>query len=175
MVKHDLRFLMFWVLAVLLIMVIMRMHIIGYAWDRAAQDIEQKRNEYKVEVSSEELEDFIRLYPKFKDLNLDSDDLSVKVEENFSLNHLLASVWLFYRRWDFGRFYYVKDRILSVMQALEVQRYSQAVINVLSDQKDEVSREMIKLQEKHLEAEKVDPKEAALIQSKESELKELLK
>ena len=175
MVKHDLRFVMFWVLAILLIIFIMHIRVVDYAWNRAARAIEQKRVEYKVEISSEELDDFIKLYPKLKNFNIGNDDRSINIEEGFSLKKMMTSVWLFYAKWDSQRFYYVKDRILSVMQTLETQHYSQAVINVLSAKKDKASQEMIKLQQERLNAEKIDPKEADLIRSKENELKELLK
>ena len=176
MVRRDLRFLMLWVLALLLIMVVLRHHVVEYAWRRSEIAVAQKRLDYQVEISEAELIDFIRLWPKYKKLNLgETDDVSVKIENDYSWKNFLSSIWFLYHKWDPERFYYVRERVLYVLQTLDSQRYSQAVIQALVHQKDKTAREMVKLQRQHLKAEQLGAEETALISKYKEDLKELLK
>lgn len=63
----------------LLLFSVFKCQISESVWERSNAEILAKKQNYKAEISKEELDDFIRLWPQFKELGL-ADDLIVSYE-----------------------------------------------------------------------------------------------
>ena len=174
MVKNQLRDLMLWVIAAVLVIELSKCHVAEIAWERHTAAIEMKKTQARTELSTAEIEDFIRLWPQFNELNLNKEAYSSYSVEKEELD-LPSKIWFVYHQWDDARFSYVYRRLKDLMKAIGEKHHAEAVIKQLKGRTDEISVEMIKAQQRRLKELNLDAEEAARVEAKEDELKKLFK
>ena len=136
----------------------------------------QKRASYGVEITPAEVSSFMRLWPEFKKLGLDKD---------FNIWYLTAlpseaadwkrKLWFRYHHWDANRFFYVQQRIGYLLQAIEIRRDAQNILDDLADRKDALSEQLKELQRMRIKAATMSFSELMSVSSRENQLRELLK
>lgn len=96
-----------WVgVCLLLLFSVFKCQISESVWERSNAEILAKKQNYKAEISKEELDDFIRLWPQFKELGL-ADDLIVSYEVDRPSKFIdwKSKIWFVYHKWDADRFF----------------------------------------------------------------------
>ncbi len=174
MVRDDLRHLMLWVIAIVLIIQLSKCHITEISWTRHMDVISQKKQQERPELNEAEIRDFIKLWPQFNQLHLNKEVYSSYSVEKEELDWP-SKLWFVYHQWDVERFSYVYKRLNDLLKAVEIQRHSQAIINQLSKRADDISREMIKTHQRRIDELHLDAAETQLIEDNEAELKKLFK
>ena len=176
MVKQGLRETMLFILGVVAIISVCRCELGEYPMVRYERIIAQKRLQYTTEISEEEVKGFARLWPEYKSLGLDKDFnvsyLAVLPEEAMDWKRKL---WFIYHHWDANRFFYVQQRIGYLLQAIEIRRNAQAVLDVLENRHSPLDEQMKELQKKRINAAEISFSELLIVSSREQELRELLK
>lgn len=173
-VGQNLNKLMYLVLCGVLIVGVLKCQISESGWDRSVKEISLKQQHYRVEITAAELDSFIKLWPQFKKLGF-ADDLivSYQIERPSKFVDWKTKIWFVYHKWDADRFFYVQQRIASLLHTIGVRRNAKALIKLLENREDEVSKSMIDLQKKRYDAEQIDLNELNLVLAKETVLKEL--
>jgi hypothetical protein len=125
-------------------------------------------------ISEEELNDFIKIWPEFKELNLmKTENVSYNTVSQEDLLDWKAGIWFLYHRWDAERFFYVRQRVLSALQAIEVRNTAYSFITMLQNKKDGLSAKMIELQKQRIGADEFEDDEIGLIQKNEKILRSI--
>ncbi len=174
MVSHDLRRLTIWVVAVVLVMGVCQCDLVKIKGWHDYNVIMQKKEHYVPQVSQAEIDGFIKLWPQFNELKLENvggRSLSVEPEEM----SWKTKVWFLYHQWDAERFFYVRQRLLDLLQSIAVKRHVAAVVADLSTRDDELSQEMVAEHKRLLAAETLDEEEMQRVAAKEAILKKLFK
>ena len=176
MVKQGLKETMLFVLGIVAIISVCRCQLGEYPLARYERIIAQKRMAYTPEITVEEVNGFARLWPEFKRLGLDKDFnvsyMAVLPEEAMDWKRKL---WFLYHHWDANRFFYVQQRIGYLLQALEIRRNAQAILDVLADRNSPLDEQMKDLQRMRMNAVDISFSELLIVSSREKELLELLK
>ena len=176
MVSSKLCRVMCLLLAVLLIIGICHCQISYSPSKRFEEIMSWKRAAYSADIKAAELHEFIKLMAEYKKLGFDKDidvsSLDVMPEEALNWYQRL---WFRHHYWDANRFFYVQQRVIYILQALDIHRDAQATLDLLQDREDELSSQMCDLQKKRIKATDIPAKEMLLISTKEQELRELLK
>ena len=176
MVKEELRRKMFLVLGLVLIFAVCRCQVSYNPFERYNNIMAHKRAAYSTNLKAAEVNDFLRLWPKYKELGFDKE-LAVPyltVLPDAALNWK-QRLWFHYNYWDANRFFYVQQRLTYLLQVLETRRDAKTTIELCSDMEDEIAMDMIELQKRRLDAGDIASSELLLVSSKEKELRELLK
>lgn len=179
MVKQSRSRTMFLLIGLVLIFAILRCQIWENPADRHNRIMAQKRAQYTVDIHAGELGEFVKLFPEYKKLGFDKD-FNVPYLETLPSGALdwKKRIWFVYHHWDANRFYYVQQRLIYLLQALEIRRDAQGIIDLLTsseEEPDEVAQQMIELQKQRIKAADMSFSELILISAREKELKELLK
>ena len=174
MVRDDLRHLMLWVIACVLVIQLSQCHITESSWKRHTDVIAQKKQQERPELNAAEIREFIKLWPQFNQLHLNKEAYTSYSVEKQELDWL-SKIWFVYHQWDADRFSYVYKRLNDLLKAVEVRRHSQAIIKQLSSRADDISREMVKTHKRRIDELQLDDAEAQLIEDNETELKKLFK
>ncbi len=170
----NLRRIMFVVLGILSIILILKCQITETTWQRSNKEIELKKQGYKTELSQEEINAFIRVWPEFKKLGF-ADDLivSYKIDSPSKFIDWKTQIWFVYHKWDADRFFYVQQRLVSLLHSLGVKRNAHALIAHLEKRNDDLSKDMILLQKRRIEAEEGTSKELEMVAEKETVLRKM--
>ncbi|MBR1825198.1 MAG: hypothetical protein IJ770_01255 [Alphaproteobacteria bacterium] len=178
MVKQGLGRTMFLLIGLVLIFAILRCQIWENPADRLNRIMAQKRAQYTIDIHAKELDEFLKLLPEYKKFGFDKDFYVpyLDVLPSGALDWK-KRIWFLYHHWDANRFYYVQQRLIYLLQALEIRRDAQAIIDlVLSKEEiDDVAEQMIELQKQRIKAAEMSFSELILISAREKELKKLLK
>lgn len=178
MVKQSRSRTMFLLIGLVLILAVLRCQIWENPADRHNRIMAQKRAQYTVDIHAKELDEFVKLLPEYKKFGFDKD-FYVPYLETLPSGALdwKRRIWFVYHHWDANRFYYVQQRLIYLLQALEIRRNAQAVIDLIMSQEkvDEVGEQMIELQKQRIKAADMSFSELIMISAREKELKELLK
>ena len=176
MVKQGLKETMLFVIGIVAIVSVCRCQLGEYPMARYERIIAQKRMHYTTEITKEEIDGFARLWPEFQKLGLDKDFnvsyMAVLPEEAMDWKRKL---WFLYHHWDANRFFYVQQRIGYLLQAIEIRRNAQAILDVLADRHSDLDEQMKELQRKRISAAEISFSELLIVSSREQELRELLK
>ncbi|MBR1903921.1 MAG: hypothetical protein IJ824_01935 [Alphaproteobacteria bacterium] len=174
MVRDDLRNLMLWVVAVVLILEHSKCHITEIAWERHEAAIAEKQKRARNELNADEIKDFMRLWPQFNKLHLNKEAYSSFSVEKEELDWP-SRIWFVYHQWDAERFSYVYKRLNELLKAMDVQRHSEAIIKQLGARTDDISREMVKTHQKRIQELDLNDAEVKRVEEHETELKKLFK
>ena len=171
---------MFFVLGVLAISTVLKYNLVETVWHKSKREIAQKRRDYKQDITQEEVEDFIRLWPEFYQIGMDKDfSISSQIEHPEDMIKWQSRIWFVYRHTDPARFFYVQQRVDYLLNAVEIRRNALAVIEKLSMQtqgeKKAITQEMIEFQKMRYEAEKISQEEQKLMDMYEKKLRDMLK
>ena len=175
MVKRSLCDYMLLALGIAAISVVIKCNIFETTYSKNKKEIAQKQQNYSTEISVAELTDFIRLYPDFS--NIFADSLQFVSMNAGSLPNQLglkAKLWAVYHGCDINRFSYVEQRVYSLLNTLQMKNYAKGVIEQLSANKDDVSRQMIEKQTQILDDKTYGKKELDLIAEYEEKLKAVM-
>lgn len=176
MVKVNLRRTAYFLLCLLLIIFVCRLELVHTAWEKAGEALSAKRTWYSSELSAKEIQSFMRLWPEFNELKLSGDkNISYLAELPSQSVNWKAKVWFTYNQWDIDRFFYVQQRLIYLLQAVEIRRNALGIIAQLEGREDELAQQMIQLQEDRIRGQEMAFKELLIVSAKEKELKELFK
>lgn len=176
MVKNNLWRIVCLVWAFIGIILVLKCQVSETAWQRSADQLAQKRNFYAASLNAQEVEDFIRTWPKFRMFKFSqSANFSYETENPADAIDWKARMWLTYNHWDVERFFYVQQRILSVLNAIEVKKSAQAVISELNGRQDDAAQKMMELQKMRIDAEQLDETEYLIIAAQENVLRQMFK
>ena len=176
MVKESLKRKMFFVLGMVLIFTVCRCQISYDPFERYDTIMKNKRANYSTSLKTAEVNDFLRLWPKYKELGFDKELYVpyLTVLPDSALNWK-QRMWFHYNYWDANRFFYVQQRLNYLLQVLKMRRDAEATINLCSDMEDEVAEQMIELQRRRLDSADISSSELLLVSAKEKELSKLFK
>lgn len=174
MVMQNMKRIVAFVCAILIIIVVTKCQTTETSWHRADSAISAKRDKYTKDISPEELRGFIKYWPEFYKLGLQKDvDFS---SQNLSKNLTWkAKIWFVYHHWESQRFFYVRQRIIKLLEEIKVRREAQNIITHLQKNNETVASQMIELQKKRIMAQDITPNELIMLSSKERELREMFK
>lgn len=161
-------------LCVCLFLLVLQCHVTELIWDRSRAEILTKQQSYTVAVTAEELEDFIKIWPQYKELGF-ADDLIVSYKINRPSKFLdwKSKVWFVYHRWDADRFFYVQQRIAALLYTLSVRRNAESLITMLKNRPEPVAKQMLEIQRQRSLSGQNELSELKLVEGKETILKKL--
>ena len=176
MVEHSLKKTLFLLIGVIAIIAVCRCHLGESPLAQYDRIMDKKRANYGVEITPAEVSSFMRLWPEFKKLGLDKD---------FNVWYLTAlpedaadwkrKLWFRYHHWDANRFFYVQQRIGYLLQAIEIRRDAQNILDSLANRKDPLSEQLKDLQRLRIKVATMSFSELLSVSSRENQLRELLK
>ena len=176
MVGHDLKQTMLFVIGIVAIIFVCRFQLGENPSKQYERIMNQKRAAYGVEITPAEINSFARLWPEYKKLGLDKDfNVSYMVKLPEDAIDWKRRLWFRYHHWDANRFFYVQQRIGYLLQAIDIRRDAQNILDELSDQKDDLSMQLKKLQKMRIKAATMSFSELLIVSSRENQLRELLK
>lgn len=176
MVNRNLKHALLFICGVAAIVAVARCQMVETTWDRAGDIMTAKRSRYTPEISVEELKEFINDWPEFNKLKLfDGVDLT-NVETKISdILTWKMRIWFAYRHWDAERFFYVRERLVSLLEEIRVRREASNIIKQLKDRKDDLSEQMIDLQKRRIKSQKISHNELLMLTAHEKELREMFR
>lgn len=176
MVKESLKRKMFFILGLVMIFAVCRCQISYDPFERYDSIMKNKRANYSTSLKTAEVNDFLRLWPKYKELGFDKELYVpyLTVLPDSALNWK-QRMWFHYNYWDANRFFYVQQRLNYLLQVLKMRRDAKATIDLCADMEDEVAEQMIELQRRRLDSADITSSELLLVSAKEKELTELFK
>ncbi|MBP1532107.1 MAG: hypothetical protein ILA52_01240 [Alphaproteobacteria bacterium] len=176
MVKINLKRIMFLMLGLLLISLVLKCSVFHSYWDIAADKIMAKRMQYNVSVTADELEEFAKLWPQYKEFTETQNNFISSYSPELPSRAISwrERVWFRYHSCDIDRFFYVQQRIDYLLHALDIRRDAQAILDELPNSNDEVTMQMIDLQKRRIAAADMSFSELILVTANEEKLRELL-
>lgn len=176
MVSYSLKRTLFLVIGIFCIVMVTKCQVAEITWHRAGEIMEQKRGKYTPGISVSELDGFIRLWPEFNELGMlrDVEILNLEMKPSDVLTWKMR-IWFAYRHWDAERFFYVRERILLCMREIQERQVAKDIIEYLKERDDDLAKQMIRLHENRIKAQKITDQELLLISSREGILKQLFK
>ena len=169
---------LFWLMiCIFLIIQVSKCQVTETIWNRANLEIIAKQQNYKAEITASELDDFIRLWPQYKQLKLNNGLIvSYHVKKTSDLLDWKSKIWFVYHRWDADRFFYVQQRIAALLYTLSTRRDAEALLRQLRGRKkSSIVKQMIEVQELRRKSGDGYQSELDLIAARENVLKKLFK
>ena len=177
MVGDKLSKTMFLVLGWVAIAGVLKLNVVETSWHRYHKAVEAKRPYYQDVVTETEVRGIIKYWPRFvqqpfaKDLMVSSHADSIQKSMSWH-----AKYWFIRICWDANRFFYVQQRVVSLLQYLQVRRTALAVIKQIEARRNDVtSVEMIQMQQKRMAQETFGKAEIAIVEKYEEPLKKIFK
>lgn len=162
------------IVCVLVLMVAFNIKVVSLSWEQAEKVLKYKRTQYTQELNDYELDEFIRIYPKYK-----QDEIFQRVDTDVLMQNPEAADWVtkrwfIYQAWDIGRFFYVMKRIQKALDIIEIRRAAAGVIAQVEDREDELSQKLLEEQKKRYEStDGLTDKELKLVEDKATVLRKL--
>ncbi len=176
MVGRGLKQTMLFVLGIVAIIFVCRSQLGEYPSEQYERVMARKRAAYELEITPAEISAFVRLWPEFKQLGLDKDfNVSYMVLLPSEAADWKRKLWFRYHQWDADRFFYVQQRIGYLLQAIEIRRDAQNILDSLSGRYDELSEQLCELQRLRIKSATMSFAEMLAVSSREEQLRELLK
>ena len=176
MVKSNIKPTLYFVAGILAIISVAKCQMVETTWHRAGDIMEEKRSRYTPEITVEELNWFIKTWPEFNELHMLDGIDRVSLENNIADEMTLKMrVWFVYRYWDAERFFYVRSRLVELLNEIKERRDAQSVISQLRGRKDDLSLQMINLQNKRINQQKISNNELLMLKAHEEELRQMFK
>lgn len=157
------------ILAILIVMTAFRCEISQTSYDRAKKVIQYKQSLYNNTISAHELSEFIEIWPKYKEFSKEYDIYVpfMQVKPSDSIN-IKLKLWFTYHNWDVDRFFYVYQRLYSILQIIKIKRDAAELVKQLENRDDELSLNMLELQQRRMSDNGgFSPAEIVLVSSKE--------
>ncbi len=133
------------------------------------------------EISSAEIDAFLKLWVEYiqKGYNKEVSDqislLSGKIEDKMPLK---IKLWFNKNCWTISRFYYVEERLKSIIQAIYLKRHTASILNILNSYITEENKDqyqhMIDMQHEIANIENVSEGELAIVEMREAEIVNIL-
>ena len=140
---HDLAKILWRIVCVLIIMFAFNIKIVDLSWNQSDKILEYKRKNYTKELGEYELNEFIKLYPKFKQEVINENVGADKMAENPDAAGWMIKRWFSYHAWDIGRFFYVQKRAKEAMETIKKRKESRGVVTQLEKRiKKNIEEEM---------------------------------
>ena len=157
-----------------LIVFVLKCQVSEPGWERSNIEISLKQQNYTAEITAEELDEFIKLWPQFKELGF-ADDLivSYRIDRPSKFIDWKSKIWFVYHKWDADRFFYVQQRTAALLFALNVRRDAVALMDMLYDRPEQVAQQMFEVQELRSKVGDEDLNDLKLVESREAILKKL--
>ena len=165
------------IIGIILILYVAKCQVTETVWKQANREISAKQQDYTTEITETELNDFIKLFPQYKELGFD-DGLTVSYQVARPSKWLdwKSKIWFVYHQWDADRFFYVQQRIAALLFTLSIRRNAKALIKQLAAWPESSAvQQMLELQKQRSEAGEGGVTELQLIEQKEEILKKLFK
>lgn len=175
MVKSSLWRYALLIWSMVLLFFVLQCHVSDTQWSLSKNDIARRKALYTDALSVEEVEHFMTSWPEFKELGFSeytsqNTPLISAQKINWS-----AQIWFVYHRWDAERFFYVKQRIVEIMEEIKRRELAESLIEALEKTPDSPGvQAMIELQNKILENDKYSVSELLIIKSRQNKLKKML-
>lgn len=175
MVREHLRKIMFLVLGLVAIACVLKYNVVETSGLRFEKVIAKKRPLYKTEVSAQEVADILQLWPKFRQADFSKDvGVSYSAEPVYRTLSWPMKKWFIYHLWDANRFFYVQQRVVSILRYLEVERSANAVINQLKHRRDRLGDDLLlRRQHKQLTKNNFTKDEINAVKEHEKELRQM--
>ncbi|MBQ8481517.1 MAG: hypothetical protein IJ532_03180 [Alphaproteobacteria bacterium] len=174
MVKQNVRHYLTLGFCILAIVAVAKCQVVETTWHRAGGIMAEKRSHYRPQISAAELDEFTKRWPEFNELGL-LDDIDLSKSKVSDVLTWKMRIWFVYRHWDAERFFYVRSRLLHLLNEIKVRREAESIIKHLQDREDSVALQMINLQKKRIKAQKISSDELLLLSSREKELNRMFK
>lgn len=172
---RDVKDTMFFVLGLVAIACVLRCHITETSWQRYEREVAMKRPLYRAEITEFEVQELIKLWPQFMEQPF-AKDMMVSYHAGSLLDALdrTTKYWFIRRRWDANRFFYVQQRVVSILKYLEIKYNADAIIKQLSRRRNDLAAiEMIKIQKQRLKESTYDKQELEIVERYQVLLKKL--
>lgn len=180
MVSHNTKQVLYFLIGVWAIISVSKCQVVETTMDRADKTMTAKRSLYKTEVLPEEFEYFVKCWPEFSKLGLSGEvhfsEETLKEKLNWKMR-----IWFAYRYWDANRFFYVRKRLLSLLDEIKVRREALNIIAQLKGRKEDdkalqmINLQMIDLQRKRIKSLQITSGELKILLPREGELREMFK
>lgn len=176
MVKNQLKNLMLWVIAVVVLLQTAQCHITKSIWAENKHFIADKKINQKAALNAEEIDEFIQLWPQFKELKLQAPTAkSLSIEKEHQSVDWKTKIWFIYHKLDIERFMYVRQRLEDLIKQIEIKRSAEAVVKQMMIRKDELSRDMAEQHRRRADAIILDAEEVKIIEERAETLKQLFR
>ncbi len=112
------KYVYFWVFAIIAV-IFCKSPIFNYA---ARHEVTSSRTSFEPEISYDEMNSFLRLWPKYLQSNvvqLAVYQVSLADGKPSKVLHPKVVRWLEHRGWNADRFFYVQQRLVSIVQTLD--------------------------------------------------------
>lgn len=122
------------IICILFLIFVFNTKIVHLSWDQADKILSYKRDHYTNELTEYELDDFIRLYPKFQ-----KDGISKRIDVDYLMIYpdsadWMTKRWFIYQAWDIDRFFYIKKRTQEAMEIIKARKEAAGFAKQFSDQ-----------------------------------------
>ena len=175
MVKEQLKTLILWVIAVVVLLLTAQCHIAPTLWADNQNIIATKNQHIQPTLAADEIDNFIRLWPQYKELHLaalPNKSLSIDGKQIIDWK---TKIWFIYHKQDVERFFYIQQRLQDLLRQIAIKRNAEAVIKQMGKRNDELSTEMAAQYQQRLKAIQLDTEEADIVSAREEELKQLFR
>lgn len=159
---------------ILAIIAVAKCQMVETTWHRNQSVMAEKRSNYTVEISHDELEAFTKDWPEFNKFGL-LKGISIEKDGNPDAITWKMRIWFVYRRWDALRFFYVRNRLLTSLDEISVRREAENIIEQLKNRTDNLALQMIDYQKRRINSQKITKDELLMLSSQEDELREMFK
>ena len=130
---HDLDKIFWRIVCVLILMFAFNIKVVNLSSDQAKNVLDYKREHYTKELNEYELNDFIKLYPKFKSEEIFKNKDIDAIAENPEDADWITKRWFNYQTWDIQRFFYVKNRCVEALEIIKKQKTASGFISQLEN------------------------------------------
>ena len=174
--EFDLEKIFWRIVCVLILMVAFNIKVVSLSWEQAEKVLKYKRTQYTQELNDYELDEFIRIYPKFKqDEIFQRVDLDL-ITKNPETADWVTKRWFIYQAWDIGRFFYVMKRIRKALDMIEIRKEAKSVIEQVETLEDELAQKILQeQQERYDNTDGLTEKELDMIEQKSETFRKLFK
>ena len=131
--EHDLDKIFWRIVCVLILMFAFNIKVVNLSSDQAKNVLDYKREHYTKELNEYELNDFIKLYPKFKSEEIFKNKDIDAIAENPEDADWITKRWFNYQTWDIQRFFYVKNRCVEALEIIKKQKTASGFISQLEN------------------------------------------
>ena len=175
MVKNQLKTLMLWVIAVVVLMYMAQCHIFKTVWSENELIIARENRHLQEKLNAAEIDKFIRLWPQYKELKLKAlPNKSLSITEKQTPDWK-TNIWFVYHQQDVERFFYVRQRLEELLRKIAIKRNASAVIKQMQENQNELARDMVEQHERRIASLHLNEQEVALIIEREEDLKQLFR
>ncbi|MBR1399884.1 MAG: hypothetical protein IJ564_06925 [Alphaproteobacteria bacterium] len=165
------------VVCILIILTAFRCNIKETSIDRAKAAIQQKNISLTEQISAKELNDFIDFWPSYYDYSK-ANDIYVPFIDSKPSDYIdwKMKLWFTYHKWDANRFFYIYQRLYSILRLIKIKRNARELVKLLEHRNDDISRDMLALQQRIAEETGgFSQSEFLLVAAREKLLNELFK